>query len=99
MSFDSLLIHALVVRYAASDGTPTTLAEVRGLIQPKAVQEMALASQAGVEVGDHTAFLRPLDGLRNDCWFEHAGGRYDIVGIRDAAGRGHHLEIDCRRVG
>lgn len=109
MSFDSLLIHSLVIKRNASSGTlddygqpvtaPATVAEVRGAIQPRSVREMALASQAGVPVGDHVAFMRPLAGLASDCWIEHASGRYDIVGIRDAAGRGHHLEIDLRRVG
>lgn len=109
MSFDSLLVHDLVIRRMASTGTlddwgqPVTavadVAEVRGNVQPRAVREMALASQAGVPVGDHVAFLRPLEGIAQDCWIEYAGARYDIVGIRDAAGRGHHLEIDLRRVG
>lgn len=109
MSFDSLLIHDLVIKRMAATGAYTerqqpvtaeaAVASVRGLIQPKTADEMALASQAGVPVGDHVGFLRPLAGLGQECWIERGTTRYDIVGIRDAAGRGHHLELDLRRVG
>jgi hypothetical protein len=110
MSFDRLLIHALVVKRAATDGTldeygqpvtaPVDVATVPGRIQAANVREMALASQAGVPVGDHVAFLRPLEGLAQDCWLEFGGRRFDILGIRpqyDARSL-HHLEVDLRSV-
>jgi hypothetical protein len=110
MSFDRLLIHRLDVKRAAATGTldeygqpitaPSTVASaVPGLIQPRTVRELVLASQAGAQIGTHVAFMRPLTGLANDCWFELGGVRFDIVGIADAAGRGHHLEISLQAVG
>lgn len=109
MSFDSLLVHELVVRRQSATGaldewgqpvsTVVTVATVPGLVQPRSAEEVALASQAGAVIGQHRAFLRPLDGLGTDCWIEYGGERYDVLSIADAGGRGHHVEIDLQRVG
>ena len=110
MSFDRQLIHRVDVKRAATDGTfdeygqpvtapATVAAAVPGLIQPRTIREIVLASQAGAQIGSHVAFMRPLAGLASDCWLELGGVRFDIVGIADAAGRGHHLEISLKAVG
>jgi hypothetical protein len=78
--------------------TPVTVATVPGLMQPRSAREAAAANQAGVAVGDHVGYLRPVDGLATDCWVEVGGFRYDVVTIADAAGLGHHLELGTRRV-
>jgi hypothetical protein len=71
----------------------TTVATVRGLIQPRSAREVALASQAGAVIGSHVGFMAPLATLGTDCWIEHGGVRYDVVSMPDAAGLGHHLEL------
>lgn len=104
MSFDSLLRHTLVVKRLAATGsedeygqpatTEATVATVAGRITPKNAREVALLSQAGAVVSTHTGFIRPLPGLDTGCWIECGGVRYDIVGMPDAAGHGHHFELD-----
>jgi hypothetical protein len=79
----------------------TTVATVRGLIQPRSALEVAQADSAGVAIGTHIAYLRPLAGLDTDCWVEpvEIPFRFDVVSIADAGGVGHHLEVGLRRVG
>jgi len=77
----------------------TTVATVRGLIQPRRAREVALASQAGVVLGEHCGYMDPLAGLGTDCWLELDGVRYDILSMPDAGGVGHHLELGLQRVG
>ena len=76
----------------------TTLATVAGLIQPRRAHEVELASQAGAVIGSHVGYMRPLANLGTDCWIEYGGVRYDILSMPDAAGLGHHLELDLRAV-
>jgi hypothetical protein len=100
--------------YGADDeyGQPTrtyqTLSTVRGLPQPKSLREMAAVHQAGSIVGDWTVFLNPTDldaadrivhdpalcGAVNDL----PAGVLEPTGVRNAAGVGHHLEVDARWV-
>lgn len=108
MSLAGLYRHTLTVKRATPGGTvdaygqpvtaTTTVATVRGLVQPRSAREVALASQAGAAIGDHAAYIDPLAGIDTQCWVEVDGHRYDIVSVADAAGRGHHLEIGLRRV-
>lgn len=107
MSFDSRLLHTLVIERATSGAeddygqparTYATLATVAGLVQPKKYQEVALLSQAGAVVSTHTIYMRPTD-LQEADRILYGGARYEVTGVRDAAGIGHHLEIDCRLVG
>lgn len=110
MSFDDLLIHELVIyrNVAALDVddapilddwgnqtyAPAVLATVDGRIRPRTAREVPLASQAGAAISTHIADLYPVTGLTTACWIEHDGQRYDITGISDAAGAGHHLMLD-----
>jgi head-tail adaptor len=113
VSFDDRMIHSLaIVRTPFVDtlagrdeygqpvrGTPVATT-VRGLIQPKSAREMAQFNQAGATVSDHTIFMRPTNVIGADyIRFEPDDGRhFQIVGVRDAAGLGHHLEIDANLV-
>jgi hypothetical protein len=111
MGFDSKLIHGLVIERAtpgAEDpetGQPALtyaiLAAVPGLIQPKRVRETELQSQAGAVTSTHTIYMRPTDLQEADRIRREPddGVRYEITGVRDAAGIGHHLEVDARVVG
>lgn len=103
MSFDDLLRHTLVVKRLAASGSlddygqpvtaEATVAVVAGRIAPKSAREVALLSGAGAVIATHTGYIRPLVGLDAGCWIESGGVRYDIVGLPDAAGAGHHLEL------
>lgn len=83
----------------------------KAAIQPRTAREIAAATQAGAPLSDFTIFMRArvlTTGDRivhdtadcaladvadyQDAWFE-------ITGIRNAAGLGHHLEVDARLVG
>lgn len=108
MSFDGRLIHTLVVRRNVASGTlddygqaisaPATVATVPGLVQPRRAREVALASQAGVVLGEHAGYIRPLAGLTTADWIELDGARYDITMIADAGGVGHHWELGLKAV-
>jgi hypothetical protein len=110
MSFDSLLVHTFVIE-RPTDGAvddynqPTTtyaeLASVPGLMQPKSALEIAQLNETGAVRATHSAFLRPTDVTEADRIRVASGpmaGTYQIDGIRDAAGLGHHLEIDAHTV-
>ncbi len=109
MSFDGLLTHKLAVERAASGapdeyGQPSrtyaTLATFRGRIEPKSTRAVVALSAAGAVVSDHTLRTRPRDLREADrIRFEPADGRlFEIMGIRDMAGAGHHLTVDLTLV-
>jgi len=108
VSFDSRLRHTLVIKRATAGGTvddygqpvvaETTVASVKGLVQPRSAREVALASQAGAAIGTYVGYMRPLAGLTARDWIEVDGVRYDVLGVSDAAGIGHHLELNLRKV-
>jgi hypothetical protein len=76
----------------------TTVATVPGLVQPRRAREVALASQAGVVLGEHIGYLDPLAGLTTHDWVMVGTTRYDILSIADAGGVGHHLELGLKQV-
>ena len=108
MSIQSRYLHTLVVKRNAPTGAvddygqpivaEVTFATVPGLVQPRRAREVALASQAGAVVGEHVGYMDPLPGLTTHDWIEVGGVRYDILAVPDAAGLGHHLELDLRQV-
>jgi hypothetical protein len=108
VSFDDLLNAELVVYRNVASGTlddygqPASTAEVlvavRGRIRPRTAREVPLASQAGAAVSTHVGDLYPVAGITTACWIESGGVRYDITGISDAAGAGHHLVLDLAAV-
>jgi head-tail adaptor len=103
------MIHTLAIErstpgseddYGQPSQTYAVLATVQGLVQPKSYREVALTSQGGAVVSDHTIYLRPTDLQEADrIRFEPDDGRrFEVYGVRDAAGLGHHLEVDARMV-
>jgi SPP1 family predicted phage head-tail adaptor len=104
-----LMRHSLVIE-RATDGavddynmpaqTWATLETVRGLVMPKTAEEVAQLSQGGPVASDHTIFLYPTDVQEADrIRFDPDDGRtYQIDAVRDAAGQGHHLELDAHVV-
>jgi head-tail adaptor len=106
MSFDDRLLHALVIErpmdgavddYNQPTQTWATLAAVAGLVQPKSAREAAQLNEAGAVLSTHTIYLRPTDLQASDR-IVYGGTYYEITGIRDAAGLGHHYEVDARVV-
>jgi hypothetical protein len=77
---------------------PVTVATVAGRIRPLTAAEVPLASQAGAVVSTHVGYIWPLSGLDTGCWVETGGVRYDMTGILDGGGQGHHLELQLRAV-
>ena len=109
MSFDALLIHTLAVERATAGApdaygqpvrTYALLATFRGRIEPKSAREAAATSGAGAVISDHTLRARPRDLRASDrIRFEPADGRlFEVTGIRDPAGAGHHLTVDLTLV-
>lgn len=104
-----LLRHVLVIERAITGvdndhGMPTQtwtdVAQVRGRVQPKTVEEVAQLSQGGPVASTHTVFLLPTDVREADrIRYEPSDGRvYQIDGIDDAAGQAHHYELHVHRV-
>jgi hypothetical protein len=91
----------VVQRTAIATGVPAGL-------QPKRTREVALASQAGAAIGDWTIFMYPRDVTEADSILHVAATclvpagqdlsdtEWELTGVHNAAGVGHHLEIDGR---
>ena len=73
------------------------LADVPGWVQPKGARELAQLSQAGPVTSTTTIYLWPCDVTEADR-LVYSGDTYQISGIRDEAGMGHHLKLDARLV-
>jgi hypothetical protein len=91
--------------------TPQTSHHFAAAIQPKTANEIALASQAGTPLGNFTIFMLPrvvdpAEAIIHDTnlcpkedGVDFADCRFEIVGILNETGRGHHLALDVRLVG
>lgn len=88
--------------------TDTVAADVAAGIQPKTGRELAAQHQAGAVLGDTRIYLLPRDITTADAIYHDPAAcpapidlpaaTYNLVAVRDAAGRGHHLEIDAKLV-
>lgn len=91
---------ALVTETETTPLTYGALATVRGLVQERTGQEIQGPELQGTVVSNAVIFLpfgtdvTPQDRIRN---LENAA-EYDVLYVRDTAGRGHHLEVDARRI-
>lgn len=89
--------------------TESSTATVRAAIQPKTEREIALSTQGGAASSDHKIFLLPThlttaDAIVHDAQLcpmrpDLPDARFEIIGVPDAAGLGHHLEVDARLIG
>jgi len=105
MSFASLMNNTMAVKRAtkASDGAggwTETLATIQTAypcqLQPMSGEKRALYGKDLVEA-THVLFCTVLDITEADL-IEVDGGTYDIQMIRNIDRRGHHLEIDLRKI-
>ena len=96
--------------YGQPTTTETTLAStVAAGIQPKSARELAAISQAGVASSSHNIYMLPRDITTADAIVHDASEcpvrtdlpdlTFQVVAVPDAAGAGHHLEIDAQIVG
>jgi hypothetical protein len=103
-----ILVHRWTVgaatdsRGARNDTYEPDAGTIRGWIQPRsglARGEAAVLEGAPVAVSDALGFL-PITAVVSDRdILEESGRLFDVVGpVRDAAGRGRHLELDLRQV-
>jgi hypothetical protein len=87
------------------DGVPvppgySDLATVAGLVQEKKAIEMQGPALQGTVITDTRIYLpvgtdvTTQDRIRNVA----NGFEYDVMVVRDAAGQGHHVEVDARRI-
>lgn len=80
-------------------------------IQPKTARELALTTQGGPPIGDFNIFIQDrvvgneetiihdtsLCPKSDETDFQDA--RFEILGVRNETGRGHHLALDARLIG
>jgi head-tail adaptor len=78
----------------------SVLASVRGLVQPKSAREIVQQNDAGAVASTHTIYLPRTDVTAADrIRFDPDDGRlFELDAVNDAAGQGHHLEVDARLV-
>lgn len=98
--------------YGQPTETEGTHATIKAAIQPMSQREAAeavLTTQAGATVADHRIYIFPMDITTGDAIVHEAqscpmrpdlpDSRYEITGVPDAAGLGHHLELDVKLIG
>lgn len=109
MSFDSLLLHSLVIAHASTSGRDAdgqALTETGSAPTPGRVEESGGSWPAGPGadplIADARIYLpfgpvvSELDTItRIDVDPAQA---YQVLAVNDAAGQGHHLEILARRI-
>jgi hypothetical protein len=80
-------------------------------IQQNSAHEVLLASQAGTPIGDYIIFCLPRVILENEAIIHDTNicpkaadvdlptQRFEVNSVKNAAGRGHHLELDATLTG
>ena len=85
--------------YGHAANTWATTSRVHGLVQPKSIDEINQANQAGPVVADHSIYLPATAELDEADRLVYAGATYEIDGIeRRDYGRLRHLKVNARRV-
>lgn len=101
------LIHTITIQRntpgAVDDrGVPAqswaTLATARAWVQPKSSRELMQLSQSGPVASTHSVYIEPGTGIRESDRISFGGNTYQIDGIRDEAGMGHHDKVDAHLV-
>lgn len=95
----------------ADYGTPASsevvAATVRGLIQPRSARERASIAGNDVAIGSYRGFLEiaAIDSVTQDAIIRKSGdpdadldGDYRVLFVGNAAGWGHHVELDLERI-
>ena len=87
--------------------TGTLLGTFAGLVQPRSARERASASGRDVSIGSHRIYLEagalalPVDTdmhvVKIGTVDPDLNGTYRVLAAGNAAGQGHHVEIDAER--
>jgi hypothetical protein len=104
-------VHDLTIRRVAFDDSPgsrdeagqpsrsVTTAAVRGLVQPRQLDEIDDTRSAGSVVSDHVIFLPLGTDIAHEDAVDWGERRLEVVGVRSFEfGRLAHLEVDARMV-
>lgn len=76
-----------------------TIATVAGLVEPKNVDELNQANQAGVVISDSSIYLPASTDVQEDDRLVYAGDNYRIDGIeRRPYGKLRHLKVNATKV-
>ena len=73
-------------------------ATARAWVQPKSARELMQLSQAGPTVSTHSVYLDPNADITAADRIVFDGDAYQVDGIRDEAGIGHHFKVDAHLV-
>ena len=93
--------------YGGPAATATVVGTYRGLIQPKSARERASVLGNDVAIGDFRIYLEmpAIDVVTQDALIRKTGdpdpdldGDYRILFVGNAAGWGHHIELDAQRI-
>jgi hypothetical protein len=91
--------------------TIETSALFAAAIQPKTARELALTTQDGPPIGDFNIFIEERVVGNQEAIIhatslcpkadevDYADSRFEILGVRNETGRGHHLALDARLIG
>lgn len=92
----SLYRQQLQIRRPGSD---TVVATIGGRIVPLSPGDQAATQDTGALAHDFRGFGEIADVRRSDTLTDVATGtKYEVIGSRDAAGQGDHLEFELREV-
>jgi len=88
--------------------TDTVASDVAAGIQPRGMREIAALHEAGAVVSDTRIYLQGVAPRTSDAIYHDPAAcpvstdlpeaTYNIVALRDAAGAGHHVELDAKLV-
>lgn len=78
--------------------TWATLATARAFVQPKSAREMEQLSQGGPVLSTHNVYLAAGTTVLASDRVSFLGLTYQLDGIVDPAGLGHHLKADAHVV-
>ena len=100
-------VHTVTIE-RASDGTDddrgvpaqtwTTSSTAQAWVQPKTVKELMQLSQGGPVVSTHSIYVDPQADVNEADRIVFGGDTYQIDGVSDAAGIGHHFKVDAHLV-
>ena len=110
MSFTGMLRHSLTI-LDPSVGTEdshghveahpyTDGATIKGLVQERTGKEVDGPDLGGTVVVNAVVFVPPgtVVTARNRIRRNDTAAIYEVLYVKDAAGWGHHIELDCRRI-
>lgn len=76
----------------------STLKTARAFVQPKSVRELRQLSQSGPVTSTYSIYVEPGTGIAEADRISFGGNTFQVDGIKDEAGLGHHDKLDCHMV-